>query len=191
MDEVTHFTKNVKHYLKRVYSGQGPLMIDGTDYAHTVIRITMKNGEVYAFDMTGAQYGWDECITPWNLYSNSRIRELMEIVPFGETKVRYKMKANNTGGQSKWIRQIKDCFARYVECAMTLWQRDNISMTSLLRLPEAEFQRKQAYLLDAVEDAMQRTKAILESHGGLEVKAGFKPWIPDRKFTSVTPGFIP
>ena len=43
-------------------------MVDTTDYLHSVIRITSKNGDKYILDLTGAQYGWQETVTPDDIY---------------------------------------------------------------------------------------------------------------------------
>lgn len=71
--EVMHKVKGQQLRLLRAFdNGQ----IDATDYSHLVLKITLGNGEQYAVDMTGAQYGWTEAILPWNFYSASRIRSI-------------------------------------------------------------------------------------------------------------------
>ena len=165
--------KNAKHDLLRVYPNAGDPKIDATDYHHNIIKITMKTGEVYALDMTGAQYGWTECIVPWKTYVESRVREVKKVVPFGETKVSSNMDAKKKGGQYQWVHGIKVLFAQIVDGAVMLWQRGNILTTDLFRLPEQEFQKKQASLVDAVEELLQKEKSFQESQGSFESKAGF------------------
>ncbi len=48
---------------------------DTTEYGHTLLRVTLKSGESYAFDLTGAQFGYYDTITPWSLYEQSRAKE--------------------------------------------------------------------------------------------------------------------
>ncbi|KAE9974786.1 hypothetical protein BLS_002898 [Venturia inaequalis] len=38
------------------------------DNHHYIIRSTLNNGQVFAIDLTGAQYGWHETIVPWKEY---------------------------------------------------------------------------------------------------------------------------
>lgn len=191
MDEVSFFIKNAQHHLKQVYTGEGLLKIDGTDYAHTILRITTKNEETYALDMTGAQYGWDGVLIPWKLYANMRVREIREVMPFGQTKVFCKERAEAMGEQCKWIHQIKDGFAKNIDEAIVWWQRGHLPTTKILRLPEQDFQKEQASLLETVDHFLQLYNMIEESQGGFEVKGGFIQGAFDRKFTSAVRAIIP
>ena len=174
IDEVSHYIKGAKHHFQRVYPNDALPMIDGTDYAHTVIRITMKNGERYALDTAGAQYGWHESVTPWQLYETSRVRAIRDVLPFGTTKIFSRTRADNMGKQHKWIHGIKEDFAEHVDGAVALWQRDDCSSVDLLCLAEDEFQKKQASLLVCVGVFLQQYKDFQEWRGGFNVNQGFK-----------------
>ncbi len=168
---------------------EGRTRIDGTDYAHNIIRVTLKNGESYALDIAGAQYGWHEPVTPWQLYNTSRVREIKDVAPFGGTRTCYKTGANNMSEQRKWIHSIKEDFAEGVDLALAWWQRVNIMSTDLLRLPEHEFQKRQTSLLGCVDEFMQRYKAFQDSNGGFDITGGFNEGF-DRKFTSSALGTV-
>ena len=175
--------KNAEHNLVRVYPNAGIPAIDGTDYHHDIIKITTRAGEVNALDMTGAQYGWTECIVPWNIYIKSRVREVKKVVPFGETKAWCTKRAKETGGQYQMVHGIKVLFAQVVDGAVMLWQRGHILTTDLLRLPENDFHKKQASLLDAVEELLQKEKVFQESQGIFESKGRFRDGF-DKNFHS-------
>ena len=164
--------------------------VDGTDYVHTIIRVTLKNGESYAVDIAGAQYGWHEPVTPWQLYNASRVREIKDVPPFGGTRASYKTRVNNMSEQRKWIHSIKENFAERVDCALAWWQRGNILSIDLLRLPEHEFQKRQTSLLSCVDDFMQRYKTFQDSYGGFNVSGDFKHGGFDRDFTSSALGTV-
>ena len=146
----------------------------------------MKNGETYVLDMTGAQYGWYEAVTSWPVYNASRVRSCKEILPFGGTREYCKARAVKSGGQQHWVRSIKEQFAETVDGAVVRWQKDHISLTELLRLPEHDFQKNQASLVDAVENLLQRHKKFLEAQGIFNVTGDFKEGALDRPFTSAT-----
>ena len=184
IEEVSHVVKNAEHDLLRVYSNEGNLNIDATDYRHKIIKIVTKTGEIYALDMTGAQYGWTECILPWKIYVESRVRELKDAVPFGGTKVWGNMMAKETGGQYQRVHNIRVFFAQVVDAAVMLWQRGNILTTDLFRLPEQDFQKKEASLLDAVEELLQMEKAFQESQGSFQCKGRLTGGF-EKEFTSV------
>ena len=148
----------------------------------------MKNGETYVLDMTGAQYGWSEAVTSWPLYNASRVRKCEEALPFGGTRDFCKAQASKSGGQRQWTRRIKEQFAGTVDGAVDRWQKDHMSLTELLRLPEQGFQKNQASLLDAVQDLLQRHKNFQEAQGIFKVTGSFKEGAFDRAFTSATHG---
>ena len=183
--------KGAKHDLKRVYPSGGLTTVDGTDYAHTIIRVVMKNGESYALDMAGAQYGWHEPTTPWQLYNASRVRRIKEVVPFGGTTIFCKTRVKTLSEQQKWVHTINENFAYNVDEAVMWWQKRNISLVDLLHLPEQEFQRRRASLLDTVKELLQLSKTVQESKGAFTVSGGFKDEGFDRKFTSSALGFLP
>ena len=150
----------------------------------------MKDGETYVLDMTGAQYGWYEAVTSWPLYNASRVRSCREVLTFGGTRVFCKARAVKFGGQQQWIRGIKEQFAKTVDGAVDRWQKDHISLTELLRLPERDFQKSQASLVDAIETLLQRHKNLQEAQGSFNVTGGFKEGAHDRVFTSSARGFV-
>lgn len=175
--------------MRRVFQHEGLPRIDGTDYKHTIIRVTMKDGGTFALDMTGAQYGWSEPVTPWQLYSTSRVREIKEVTPFGGTRVSYK-RAHNDSKHREWIHGMMENFAEIVDHAVAQWVSGNLSSHELLRLPEHEFQKRRASLVDAIDGFMHRYKAFQESLGGFNVSGSFMHKVPDRKFTSSALGSV-
>jgi len=52
------------------------------DFLHEVLQVRLQSGEVYAIDLTGAQYGWYEPITEWNRF-NLRCSEITRITVLG------------------------------------------------------------------------------------------------------------
>lgn len=163
-----------------MYPNEG---IDGTDYTHTVIRVTTKNGENYVLDMTGEQYGWHETVMPWQLYHASRVREIRDVLPFGGSTLYWKSKADSPG----WGIRIVEAFVLEMDYALVLWQKRNISLNDLLRLPEHEFQKKKASFLSSVDEMLQLSKAIRESRGEFEISGGIKHGA-ERAFENRPPG---
>ena len=176
--------------MRRLYGDSLPAM-DATDYVHSIIRITMKNGHIYALDMAGAQYGWHESIIPWQTYHASRVREIREVLPFGGTRLFCDARANSMIAQGKWVHGINRNFAFNVQEAVTWWQKKNISTTNLLRLPEPDFTKHQSSLLETVAEFLRISKTMQESKGAFDVKGGFQHGAFDRKFTSAALGLIP
>ena len=40
---------------------------------HDILRATLKNGEMFALDIAGAQHGYYESVTPWHQFMDSRV----------------------------------------------------------------------------------------------------------------------
>ena len=133
----------------------------------------MKDGNSYVLDMTGAQYGWHEPVMPWQLYNTSRVREINDVRPFGGTTLYWKSKTTKLGGLFQWSVGIAEFFAEEVDGAVVWWQRHNMSVGDLLRLPEHGFLKNKASLLSCVDDILQRSKAFRQSRGNFEVSGGF------------------
>ncbi len=78
MTTSTHFVYKAKN--DRLRTRCYPLstsfleIINNMDYiSHEIIKVTLRSGEVFAVDITGAQYGYHEPVTPWTKYEQERI----------------------------------------------------------------------------------------------------------------------
>ena len=85
---------NLKLKITRAYA---PNVFDATTYIHNVLRVTMKNGEVFALDITGSQFGWCDSILSWPSFFDSRVRTIKEIRAFGTTARTVKEEAHAAG----------------------------------------------------------------------------------------------
>ena len=189
VDEVIHFIQNARLRMMQAYNTgltSYHCGIDETDYAHSVIRITLKNGDKYILDLTGAQYGWQEILTPYNQYRQSKIREIKEILPFGGTRQYCKQRAEKSGGMAKWQQEADIGFGSTVNDILKLWQQWHMSLTTLLKLPDDQFQQQQAGLLEMVEAGMQKYKNIVAETGAMDLEGDIIVGGYDRKFKDVT-----
>ncbi|KAK4692435.1 hypothetical protein P7C71_g4767, partial [Lecanoromycetidae sp. Uapishka_2] len=167
VDEISHLTKNTKlRIFQRFISGG----LDGTDYAHTVIRATLKNGEKYIMDMTGAQYRWPETITPWEQYQDVKIASIKQILPFGGTAAFCKKRAEDMAGHRLWVHQVDNSFAEALGQLLNIWQKMNLSLGAMLNLPDSDFRAKRMALLGSVENDLQMFKAYNEQIGQYDIK---------------------
>ena len=162
VEEVTHSTKNARVRLLQA-SNTGTL--DTTDYLHSVIRITSKNGDKYILDLTGAQYGWQETVTPYDIYQQTKVRLVKKVLPFGFIRQFCKEGAENRGGMEKWHHDVDVGFETVLNDVMKSWQQGNMPLSTLLRLPDDQFERQQAGLLETLEAGMQGYKQLMTESG--------------------------
>lgn len=189
VEEVIHFTQNTRIRLVQAYNTGltgNPIGVDATDYAHRVIRITLMNGEKYIVDLTGAQYGWQEVVTPLEMYQQSKIRLVKEILPFGGTRQFCKERAENTGGMAKWNHRADTAFETALNDLLKSWQQGNMSLSTLLRLPDDQFEKQQAGLLEILEAGMQIYRNYMIETGAMDLKGDIVIGGLDRKFKDLT-----
>ena len=163
-----HKVKNQRIRLLRAFDNG---LVDGTDYSHLVIKITLCNGEQYAIDTTGAQYGWTEAILPWYFYSASRIRSAEKVMTFGQTVIDLREKCVKIGGQYEWIHEIREEFGEALDVLIAQIEADGIlpKISALVKLPEVEFMAQQKELLDTILYSLERAKALAEEQGRFKV----------------------
>ena len=153
---------------------------------HSVIRITLKNGDKYILDLTGAQYGWEEIVTPYDMYQQSKIRLIKEILPFGGMRQFCKDRAENTGGMAKWNHRADNAFETALNDLLKSWQQRNKSLSTLLKLPDDQFKKQQAGLLEMLEAGMQTYKNYMIETGAMDLKGDIVIGGLDRKLKDLT-----
>lgn len=147
-------------------------MIDGTEYKHSVLRITTRTGEKYALDMTGAQFGWKESILPWDLFADTRILSVAGIEAFGYTKPFMEAKCSSLGEAPVYVHYIQKSFRDALNSIIFTWQEANMLLPTLLVLPHEKFEQQQQALIVDVEDEMQRFREFAISTGQFPIMRG-------------------
>ena len=135
---------------------------DNSKQGHAIVQLTLKNSDIYAIDITGAQYGYYDPVIPWDLYVASRVESIQEIQALGSIEEcrRRMRKAMQVTGRTKTIEEeIADVFSAAEEA----WQVENGSLSEMLKLPEDHFVAKQAELLEFVDGRVRERKARLEA----------------------------
>lgn len=130
----------------------------GEARAHTAFRVTLKNGEQYAIDLTGAQFGNYETIVPWELYAGSRVRRILQKGPLGSNKTRLEHR-NNSQPQG-WIftERVVKAFQAQFETAVARWQSENLRLDVVMGLPAESYMSKRRALVEQVEEALQKCR---------------------------------
>lgn len=139
----------------------GKFVVDARDYRHNVLRVTLKNGETYALDMMGAQYGWyGSVVMPWSLFCDERVEVIKEVRKFGQTAQVLKAQAQAAGVPLSLVHQITEGVEEGFTHHMREWQRSTMSFKAMLRLSEEDFRMKQDSLIKFMEEAMSAYKAL-------------------------------
>lgn len=129
---------------------------------HDVLQITLRNKEVYALDMTGAQYGWPvPAAMSWDTFMEERVEIIKENRKFGETAQALQVEEAAAATSDRDARrhyQVMDEMKQCFNILFKKWQYrqgNNFSLLKdMLRLPEEEFKRKQASLFEFMNERM-------------------------------------
>lgn len=118
---------------------------------HIIFRVTLTNGEQYAVDLAGAQYGYHkECLT-WQDYSTSRIEKVIEIGALGATKKALADDTEKKGYPANRVQELNISFAKEMWLCVQIWTRQEGSLDAMLALPEKYHMAKRTSLLELVE----------------------------------------
>ncbi|KAH6663159.1 hypothetical protein B0J14DRAFT_662149 [Halenospora varia] len=130
--------------------------VDDRPYEHRVVKLCAKNGEEYALDLTGAQWGYFEPIMPWKTYQLSRIFRVTREVKLVKTDT-------DVGGLNGFNYQILDkdyfTFWRTInhQCSLAVaeitryWEKKKVTTAKdLFKKQDKEFPREQKDLVDFV-----------------------------------------
>ena len=158
-----------KHRITQLPSDQHLPFQCGGRPLHTVLKMTMENGEKYAVDFAGEQYGWRESIMPWVLYSSSRILEITEVGPLGYNRDQYKMYPRSMKDHEKWQYQTREELACYVQEAIMLWEMRGGLVANIFRLPHEENPGKITHLLSTIDEFLETKKQDQQSKGKYDV----------------------
>ncbi|KAI9737478.1 MAG: hypothetical protein M1834_009633 [Cirrosporium novae-zelandiae] len=147
---------------------------------HVVLKVLLKNGEEYALDLTGAQYGYFETVIPFNEYKQSRVGTgvIRENMVFGARKRIYTdvKKTCISNGNDITLLLTYEKFAAAFNQAVRDWQKDNnLELSDMLKLPEEGFVEMQEHFLSDVkkrlgEFAVKRDETSFHISGNTDNK---------------------
>lgn len=120
---------------------------DNTSYEHFIVKATLKNGETYAIDITGPQWGHYDPVVPWDIYAESRVREVVTACPLRDVEESQKVAGSKAGGVGPH-KTLEEQFAEVFVTAAKSWQVQNGSLDGMMKMREETFKKKQASLVD-------------------------------------------
>ncbi|MCJ1464852.1 hypothetical protein MMC07_003467 [Pseudocyphellaria aurata] len=140
--------------------------------SHELFRVTNRNGEMFALDVTGAQYGYYEPVVPWVIYQRERIASINKIVAFGDVP---KFTIFRTC-RDELYDEILRCARPALTNALRNWQsRNDLALNRLLTFADADFVRTRDELFVQVAADLRRLipaayKSLISTMtaGGLE-----------------------
>lgn len=117
--------------------------------AHWAIQATLHNGQVFAIDLTGAQYGYDEILLPWNDFEAQRMDEYRRAIPFSDMRsqgdIHYREGLEKAARENPAHRQMEPKFRAWVdamyEAPRLVVKAMQLSMEQWLRKEELDMEK--------------------------------------------------
>lgn len=138
------------------------------NHPHEVLQVVLKSGEAYVVDLTGAQYGHYESVVPSDTDFQTRANSVLERQTFGHQQ----RLMTAACGPHSWTGVIRDCNKKFCQCLNTMideWQKENILLIALLKLPRNQFLQQQRQLTAFVDEILRDFKQWAEKGGDLKV----------------------
>lgn len=112
---------------------------------HEVYRVTLKTGEEYVLDITGAQYGFDQVVMPWDEYLILRAGRVHHVSRngFQEAKLDAYMKMARARGRDKYNTNLYEDILKQqwlfpvIRTSLLAWLVDvkNMTLPVVLQVP--------------------------------------------------------
>lgn len=124
------------------------------EFDHAVLCITLRDGSKYAWDLSAAQYGWTEVISPWCQYEQEKIFYISKIEEHGTTKKRMmsittpKLDVLHMKQSNSLAQKIMQMLVRFVEDVRIG------DMTTLLKKDHAKFETYNVWIINMINLCM-------------------------------------
>ena len=130
---------------------------DNTAYLHSIVKVMLRNGETYAVDITGPQYGHYDPVVPWKIYAQSRVREVVTTCHLCDVEESQKVAGSKAGGVGPH-KTYDELFAEVFVAAAKSWQVKNGPLDIMMKMREETFKKRQASLVDYIDEEVARKK---------------------------------
>ena len=109
--------------------------------SHSIIKLTLKyGGESYALDLTGAQYGYYDPVTPWSEYLTTRVSGLKSNKPphkLGKSKEWHLRQVREREKDIVWaVMHLNSVASQTIMDTLLAWEKEQqVTVQDMLRQP--------------------------------------------------------
>lgn len=181
--EISDVVVSTKNHRRSFINVDIQAPIDNTKYGHEVIQVTLKNGEKYALDIAGAQYGQFSTVIPWDLYVRSYVKKVLRRHDFGSTHSRMTSPLYCDGSTDIQLKKnFNKLLSESMDAKIEEWQCSGMMLLAMLRLPEQEHLQRRDDLFAFLDGELDKAKLdILGKLSGRvrepATDALFKQWL--------------
>lgn len=126
------------------------------DTLHVILVATLKSGEEFVIDITGAQYGFHDPLYPWHQYHEARIHTIRNVLEFGASSARYcGAEWGAEPGYRGLMRRAMQEVAVVFDRAVGEWEGKGVTVGEMLRMGEGAFERTRGEMVGYVRGVVQ------------------------------------
>lgn len=134
------------------------------DMHHDLFRITLETGEKWAIDLTGAQFGIANPISPWHEVEQCRSRQTTSIVDLGGHASYYlvlsKIPGRATAARNLEILELGILIERKLPGLVKAWRQE---WSSLTKCSDASFEQAKYDMKSSFDDHLKTSMKELNS----------------------------
>ncbi|TGO16259.1 hypothetical protein BTUL_0030g00450 [Botrytis tulipae] len=121
---------------------------DHAHYVHSIFKVTLQNcGGVYCLDLSGAQFGYYNPVTPWSEYVVNRISSITSCHPSGTGKAML-LSRKQDNSLLDFLHRILEGCSRRTLIAMEAWESKSMALSTFLRLPQGQFEKEKRIICE-------------------------------------------
>ncbi|PVH75400.1 hypothetical protein DL98DRAFT_658105 [Cadophora sp. DSE1049] len=153
-------TENDKLTMKLIPPGFNNIFILGSSN-HEIIKVTLRSGDAFAFDIAGAQYGYVEPITAWKTYQEQRVLEIVKTSTAPKSKVLIQVDDYSLAKMLHLYMQVistnphrtvsSDTMGAMNFHFLELQAHERLSLKAMWKLPDKKFQTKMTDMVNFMD----------------------------------------
>lgn len=131
--------------------------------SHNLYRVTLRNGEIWAIDTTGAQCGYADPLCPWHDFEQHRSSKINREYEFGYIRHQVYQSYGMFPARHMIAQKVeKQELARALEEKIPAWAQEyGGKLNAILRGSDAAFKQAKNRFLDQVEDHLKASMTKL------------------------------
>jgi hypothetical protein len=127
---------------------------DNQEYQHILLRVELTGGEEYAINLSGARHGYYEPITPWKVYQDTRVANIilnsdLSAGIWGAKKA-ILLQASVLEKEKVYgdLQRLNYMVSTKLVAAMKQWEEaEEMTIREMLLLPQQDFEEKRQELV--------------------------------------------
>ena len=137
--------------------------------------VSLKSGEVYIVDLSGAQFGYHEPVLAVNNYFEMRAEAMGRVLPFGHQRQDFQEASKKGFTWASAIRAANEIMYEGFNDFVSKWEKLAMRLNTMLKLQDRAFIEKQKSLVLSVKRLMEKYKVYATQEGYCTVEKTLVP----------------